>query len=363
MTIIRKMLVGLSLAPALFSTLAMLYSYTMTGSSIRRHRGRLRRPTTTVTIVVLKLMIEIWMSPLATMGVVAVQGVDLLACSNLAARGDGGQERPRPAAAIDTTTYSGFFTKQQSSGSKRSKLVGKGPAAPEGRTGGHRDSSETCESDSFGRDDVEGDDGGSLDMSVEDDDFDYSYESHEMYDTSWEEDASAEGAFDSEEEHNMAQSRHERPHGSPAGSAGGDDSESYAASDEEDDTEDYYYSEVMGEEKDNPEAIGRGDGDYALPAYPQKEGNEKENQPRDPDSVQVCVVTWNLAEASPPARDVEFVRSASKGSDLVAVGVQEIENLKPRRREGRRTREWRRLLIRWRFVLVRSAKSLDYSVT
>lgn len=64
-------------------------------------------------------------------------------------------------------------------------------------------------------------------------------------------------------------------------------------------------------------------------------------------SVEVCVVTWNLAEESPPARDLEFLRQASRGSDLVAVGVQEIENLKPRRNEGGRTREWRRLLIRW----------------
>lgn len=63
-------------------------------------------------------------------------------------------------------------------------------------------------------------------------------------------------------------------------------------------------------------------------------------------SVRVCVVTWNLAEESPPSRDVEFLKEAAKDSDLVAVGVQEIENLKPRRNEGGRTREWRRLLIR-----------------
>lgn len=63
-------------------------------------------------------------------------------------------------------------------------------------------------------------------------------------------------------------------------------------------------------------------------------------------SVQVCVMTWNLAEESPPASDVDFLRKAAEGCGLVAVGVQEIENLKPRRNEGRRTREWRRLLIR-----------------
>lgn len=79
----------------------------------------------------------------------------------------------------------------------------------------------------------------------------------------------------------------------------------------------------------------------------QREGTEDGVELEDsPDSVRVCVVTWNLAELSPPARDVEFIRRVSRESDIVAVGVQEIENLKPRRHEGGRTREWRRLLIR-----------------
>ncbi|CAM9689332.1 unnamed protein product, partial [Ectocarpus sp. 8 AP-2014] len=73
---------------------------------------------------------------------------------------------------------------------------------------------------------------------------------------------------------------------------------------------------------------------------PGREGNDEEN------SVEVCVLTWNLAEESPPAGDLEFLRQATRETDLVAVGVQEIENLKPRRNEGGRTREWRRLLIR-----------------
>ncbi|CAM9318055.1 unnamed protein product, partial [Laminaria digitata] len=62
-------------------------------------------------------------------------------------------------------------------------------------------------------------------------------------------------------------------------------------------------------------------------------------------AVEVCVVTWNLAEATPSKKDLEFLKRAAAGSGLVAVGVQEIENLKPRRNEGGRTREWRRLLI------------------
>lgn len=75
-------------------------------------------------------------------------------------------------------------------------------------------------------------------------------------------------------------------------------------------------------------------------------GAKEEEEEEENNSVRVCVLTWNLAEESPPSRDVEFLKEAAKDSDLVAVGVQEIENLKPRRNEGGRTREWRRLLIR-----------------
>lgn len=75
----------------------------------------------------------------------------------------------------------------------------------------------------------------------------------------------------------------------------------------------------------------------------QDNGNNTDND--NDNAVEVCIVTWNLAEATPSKKDLDFLRRAAAGSGLVAVGVQEIENLKPRRNEGGRTREWRRLLI------------------
>ncbi|CAN0316704.1 unnamed protein product, partial [Discosporangium mesarthrocarpum] len=63
-------------------------------------------------------------------------------------------------------------------------------------------------------------------------------------------------------------------------------------------------------------------------------------------SVGVCIVTWNLAETSPSLEDVQFLQEVAGGSEVLAIGVQEVENLKPRRHEGRRSREWRHLLNR-----------------
>lgn len=95
-----------------------------------------------------------------------------------------------------------------------------------------------------------------------------------------------------------------------------------------------------------------GDADGTLDSVQGKYSLEQTDQGRDAAhadadrSVEVCVVTWNLAEKSPQAKDVQFLKRVAATSDLVAVGVQEIENLKPRRNEGGRTREWRHLLNR-----------------
>jgi hypothetical protein len=66
----------------------------------------------------------------------------------------------------------------------------------------------------------------------------------------------------------------------------------------------------------------------------------------------VSVVTWNLAEESPPEEDAFFIKRFRRGghgkiggSDLVLVSGQECENIKPRRTEGSRSREFRRLMI------------------
>jgi hypothetical protein len=70
------------------------------------------------------------------------------------------------------------------------------------------------------------------------------------------------------------------------------------------------------------------------------------------DDLHVSVVTWNLAEESPEEDDTKFIRSFrnhgvdKKGSDFVLISGQECENIKPRRTEGRRSREIRRLMIK-----------------
>jgi phosphatidylinositol-bisphosphatase len=72
----------------------------------------------------------------------------------------------------------------------------------------------------------------------------------------------------------------------------------------------------------------------------------------DKSDLTVSVVTWNLAEESPSEEDATFIRkfrragSLEKGSDLVLISGQECENIKPRRTEGHRSREFRRLMIK-----------------
>lgn len=65
----------------------------------------------------------------------------------------------------------------------------------------------------------------------------------------------------------------------------------------------------------------------------------------------VSVVTWNLGEESPSEGDASFIRRFrtfgvdKRGSDFVLISGQECENIKPRRTEGHRSREFRRLMI------------------
>jgi hypothetical protein len=73
----------------------------------------------------------------------------------------------------------------------------------------------------------------------------------------------------------------------------------------------------------------------------------------DINDISVSVVTWNLGEESPSEDDAKFLRrfrtfgdQRQQGSDLVLIGGQECENIKPRRTEGRRSREFRRLMIK-----------------
>lgn len=75
----------------------------------------------------------------------------------------------------------------------------------------------------------------------------------------------------------------------------------------------------------------------------------------DSHEITVSVVTWNLGEESPSEKDIAFMKRFRKsnqslestlGSDLIMIGCQETENTKPRRSEGHRSRELRRLEIK-----------------
>ncbi|CAB9522375.1 72 kDa inositol polyphosphate 5-phosphatase [Seminavis robusta] len=67
--------------------------------------------------------------------------------------------------------------------------------------------------------------------------------------------------------------------------------------------------------------------------------------PASDSDMNVSIVTWNLAESSPSEDEATFIRRF-RGSDLVLVSGQECENIKPRRSEGHRSREFRRLMIK-----------------
>eukprot|EP01038_Epipyxis_sp_PR26KG_P012129 gene12129-16237_t len=56
--------------------------------------------------------------------------------------------------------------------------------------------------------------------------------------------------------------------------------------------------------------------------------------------LNIGVMTWNHAEKSPRNEDCIFMRSFQR-HDIVIFGLQECEDIKPRRHEGRRSRRWR----------------------
>jgi hypothetical protein len=68
-------------------------------------------------------------------------------------------------------------------------------------------------------------------------------------------------------------------------------------------------------------------------------------QIRKKDDVNITFVTWNLAQCSPSKADCAFLSSAAADSAVVAIGLQEVEMLKPRRQEGRRSRLIRRIFL------------------
>jgi len=65
----------------------------------------------------------------------------------------------------------------------------------------------------------------------------------------------------------------------------------------------------------------------------------------DGDSLTLSIVTWNLGETEPSMEDASSFFGRFRNSDLVMIGAQECEDIKPRRTEGRRSRHFRRLSI------------------
>ncbi len=86
-------------------------------------------------------------------------------------------------------------------------------------------------------------------------------------------------------------------------------------------------------------SIGGGKGD--------EEGviSHKPEERRRVNSLRLMLVTWNLGETSPPAEDCKFISEMAShdDADVVCLAVQEVENIKPRRHEGRRSRKWKYL--------------------
>ena len=76
----------------------------------------------------------------------------------------------------------------------------------------------------------------------------------------------------------------------------------------------------------------------------------------DPSDLTVSVVTWNLAELAVLEDETSFLQKfrstprcasdSEDGSDIVFISGQECENIKPRRSEGHRSREYRRCMIK-----------------
>lgn len=56
--------------------------------------------------------------------------------------------------------------------------------------------------------------------------------------------------------------------------------------------------------------------------------------------LQASVVSWNMAEKAPTDDDCSFIK-LYRDDDIVVFGIQECENIRPRRNEGHRSRKWR----------------------
>ena len=53
----------------------------------------------------------------------------------------------------------------------------------------------------------------------------------------------------------------------------------------------------------------------------------------DSEDYKISVITWNLAEKSPTKKDYSFLQKY-RSDDIVVIGAQECEDVRPRRQEG-----------------------------
>lgn len=66
-------------------------------------------------------------------------------------------------------------------------------------------------------------------------------------------------------------------------------------------------------------------------------------EPQQP--LHVSVVSWNMAEKAPTEDACSFIK-LHQSDDIVVFGIQECEDIRPRRNEGHRSRKWRSLQSR-----------------
>ena len=59
-------------------------------------------------------------------------------------------------------------------------------------------------------------------------------------------------------------------------------------------------------------------------------------------SLNMSVISWNMAECTPKESECSFIRSY-RAQDIVVFGIQECEDIKPRRKEGHRSRKWKEI--------------------
>ena len=116
-----------------------------------------------------------------------------------------------------------------------------------------------------------------------------------------------------------------------------------SSSDDERDWDDFldYSEEQNSEVKENQDFGGIDKDNDNDDDDEEEEDRYDEKQPKEKDQVvNVAVITWNLAESSPSENDLRFLKSPNLygKSEIIVIGAQEVENIKPRRNEGSRSR-------------------------